>query len=498
MIERTPDRIVNGEPGTLEEALPSLDEITELTALKSLATPPALPFAIRRADESKLLFVSVLRHLPGKRLVGEAHGSEGRVLAKLFMGDAAKRHSLREATGIQSLSEARIPTPEMITSETLPGGGYLLLTRYVAGATTLAEHIRAMQTACGQDEGRILMLSQCFRLIGQLHASGLVHRDLHPGNFLIVAGEIMLVDGDAVSGQPGARLDESDAFANLALLIVQFPMAWTLDLVPLLAEYRQSYPCLPDNLGTLEAAVRRARDKRTADYLDKASRTCSRYVAERHFTGLKIVARELQAGLRQTLADPDRAMARGDPLKQGNTATVSRIRQDGELYVVKRYNIKSPLHALSRMWRPTRAWHSWLAAHRLQLLGIATPRPLAIIERRFGPLRGRAWLVTENCPGQDLRERLDPSSPPESTIGKALVELFTVLVAARITHGDLKATNLLWHQGKIHLIDLDALTQHASITSFTKAWEKDRGRLIANWPTASRLSVWLHSNLPPA
>ncbi|WP_168987845.1 lipopolysaccharide kinase InaA family protein [Azoarcus taiwanensis] len=464
--------------------------------LKVLEAPPPLPFAIRRPDGSTISFVSVLRHLPGKRVVGEARGADGRALAKLFFGNNARRHWEREASGIRALNKAGVATPEIIAAEELSDGGYLILTRFIDGATTMAEQIRELAGTCSQDDRVATLLAPCFALVGQLHAAGLIHNDLHPGNFLNADGRMMLVDGDAVSGEPLTHLADSKARANLALLIVQFPLAWTLEPVRLLEKYRRANPTLTDDPRALDAAIQQARDKRIHDYLDKAGRSCSRYVARRRFSSLQIVARDEEARLSPVIDDPDRCMAEGQPLKQGNTATVSRIRIGSAVWVVKRYNIKGVIHALSRAWRPTRGWHSWLAAHRLQALGIATPRPLAIVERRFGPLRGRAWLVTEDCPGQNLREYLDPAAPPDSTVGNALIDLFKALSAARITHGDLKATNLLWHNDRIYLIDLDAMTPHTSLVGLNRAWEKDRDRLIANWPDDSPLVRWLERNLP--
>jgi hypothetical protein len=79
-------------------------------------------------------------------------------------------------------------------------------------------------------------------------------------------------------------------------------------------------------------------------------------------------------------------------IKAGNTATVARLYVDGEAFVVKRYNIKSWQHAMGRMWRPTRAQRAWQNAHRLRMLGIATFKPIALIERRLGPMRRDAYL----------------------------------------------------------------------------------------------------------
>jgi tRNA A-37 threonylcarbamoyl transferase component Bud32 len=196
------------------------------------------------------------------------------------------------------------------------------------------------------------------------------------------------------------------------------------------------------------------------------------------------------------LADPDRWIAEGTALKRGNTCTVARVELGGRALVIKRYNLKHLGHAMSRAWRPTRAWHSWREGHRLDLFGIPTPRPLALVEERWGPLRARAWLVTEYCAGPDLLTHLDPASEPPPAEAAALRMLFATLYRERISHGDLKATNLLWQGDRIALIDLDAMRQHATISGFVRSWRGDRARFLRNWPAGSPLHRWLDAMLP--
>jgi Ser/Thr protein kinase RdoA (MazF antagonist) len=66
----------------------------------------------------------------------------------------------------------------------------------------------------------------------------------------------------------------------------------------------------------------------------------------------------------------------------------------------------------------------------------------------------------------------------------------------RITHGDLKASNLLWDADRLVLIDLDAMCQHASPAGFARAWQRDRARFLRNWPAGSPLREWLDRSLP--
>ena len=129
---------------------------------------------------------------------------------------------------------------------------------------------------------------------------------------------------------------------------------------------------------------------------------------------------------------------------------------------------------------------------------VTTPGALAVLEERFGFLRRRAFLVTRHCAGRSLLDHLDASRAPSAEEAEALLEFFRALHLMRIEHGDLKATNLLWHDGRIFLIDLDAMVQHQSPRRYAKAWRRDRARLLRNWASASVLYRWLDATLPPA
>ena len=71
-----------------------------------------------------------------------------------------------------------------------------------------------------------------------------------------------------------------------------------------------------------------------------------------------------------------------------------------------------------------------------------------------------------------------------------------VLLRSRISHGDLKGHNILWHNDRCLLIDLDAVHQHSSHGSFVRAFKRDRARLLRNWPQDSPLYLLLDKHLP--
>jgi tRNA A-37 threonylcarbamoyl transferase component Bud32 len=470
--------------------VPQVDAAT----LRAAGRTPAVPFRVALGDGRELLVVRLLRVLPGKRVVGESRLDGRRLLAKLFIDKDSARHWQREHLGIEALAAAGIATPAAVAAQPLPGGGHVLLTDFLDGATTVLEHWQALAGSSPGNPTAIALLTPAFRLLGQLHRAGLSHDDLHLGNFLQHGDCLYLIDGDAVA-TAAAPLGEKAAARDLAMLVAQLPRTWDEQLAPLLDAYRAGGAQLPGP-STRARALRRERAWRLRDYLDKTGRDCSLFKVERSLHRFAAVVRAEADTLAPLLADPDRWIADGTALKRGNTCTVARVELGGRTLVIKRYNLKHLGHAISRAWRPTRAWHSWREGHRLDLFGIPTPKPLALVEERWGPLRARAWLVTEYCAGPNLLTHLDPASEPPPAEAAALGMLFATLYRERISHGDLKATNLLWQDGRITLIDLDAMRQHATIVGFVRAWRGDRARFLRNWPADSPLHRWLDAMLP--
>jgi tRNA A-37 threonylcarbamoyl transferase component Bud32 len=469
----------------------SSDPIPCLSAgeLRRAGRAPATPFQVR-GDGEAITVLRLLRVLPGKRLTGEAHWRGRHALAKLFVAEgAAGRHWTRERRGLDLLREAGLPVPEAMGAGRLDGGGYFLLTAFLRNSHTLA----GGWTLDPDDARAVDILRQAFALLGRLHAAELIQNDLHLGNFLEHAGRLLLIDGDGVERASGRE----QARDNLALLLAQMPPACESRVDELLAAYaseRMSHP----RRDVLSKAVERARAGRLADFLGKTLRECSQFAVRhtaRRFSSVVRAEDEVLAGL---LAAPDAAIRQGRLLKDGNTCTVARVDVDGRTLVIKRYNLKNPLHALSRCWRPSRAWRAWLNGHRLGFFGVATPPPLALVEERLGPLRRHAFLITEFCPGENLLRHLLPDREPEPAEAAAIAALFDLLFRLRIAHGDAKAANFLWHAGRLVLIDLDSLVQHDGEAAFRRAWRRDRARFLRNWPPQSPLCRWLDAHLPEA
>jgi hypothetical protein len=211
---------------------------------------------------------------------------------------------------------------------------------------------------------------------------------------------------------------------------------------------------------------------------------------------LRRAPREAEA-LARLAGGSGRAISSGEVFKDGGTCTVARIVVERPRAADQALQPQEPAARARPLWRPSRAWHSWREAHRLQFFGIPTPRPLALIEERCGPLRRRAWLISEYCPGPNLLRHLPADREPPAAEGKAIASCLQRCAAAHQPwrpQGDESALG----RRQVLLIDLDGVVQHRSAIAHARAWRRDRARLLRNWPSGCALQRWLDEQLPAA
>jgi len=209
----------------------------------------------------------------------------------------------------------------------------------------------------------------------------------------------------------------------------------------------------------------------------------------------------LDPGLPQQLTeelwtDPDRLVAQGELLKHGGRTTVVRVEacdRSGKRtpWLLKRYNLRGPLHTLVHFCMRSRARTSWLNGHRLQSLGITTPLPRAYVEHRIGPLRTRSFLLTDFVHGTNWEEALyHETDVPELTndVLARLTELWARLAEGRVSIGDARLANfLLTGDGRVWMIDLDSMRTHRVGLTYSLARRRDKARFLQDWRGAPHL-----------
>ncbi|WP_426233146.1 lipopolysaccharide kinase InaA family protein [Pseudomonas sp. TWP3-2] len=475
----------------------------QLSDLKNAGRTPSLPLTVSLADAAgtaDLQLLSLLRVLPGQRYVGAGVWRGRPVLAKLLVGGKAARHFQRELQGVKLLAAQGLTTPLLLADGLKDGEGGWLLFEFLENAESLGDAWQQVEALPVLADEQTAVLAEALGAIAQLHGKGLWQEDLHLDNLLRHGGQLYLIDGAGICAESaGQPLSRQKVLENLGVFFAQLPKALEPFTEELLVHYLLSNAEHALPLEALQKQIDKVRAWRLRDYLIKVGRECTLFSVQRGAFGLRAIRREEEAAMLPVLEQADALLDQGHLYKTGGAASVGKVEVAGRALVIKRYNIKGFAHWLKRFWRPSRAWHSWREGNRLAFLGIATPKPLAMLETRFFWLRCKAYLVTEYLPGPDIIERFAPyvenGDAPENEL-LALDNLFARLIAERISHGDFKGHNLFWHEDRWALIDLDSMCQHGSVGSFAPAYAKDRARFMRNWPESSALYQLIDQRLP--
>jgi tRNA A-37 threonylcarbamoyl transferase component Bud32 len=460
-----------------------------------------LPLTIRLgnvAGDNAVLCENLLRYLPGKRLVCRGSWQERHVVIKLFLDSrSARRHWSRELEGAKALKDAQLATPEILFAGFLDDKTPILMFDWLPKSQTALEVLQDWEHA----EQNTELLGKLAKVIAGLHDAGLVQEDLHLDNFLVSDRKVYAIDGQAISTRKiGRALNLTASSRNLAVFFSQFPPkldCLTETLVEYYADQRKISAALI--LARLKADLQKARRKRRYKYIRKSYRSCSEFVRSQQLGQFMVFRRDAHGDpLEHFLADPDCFMSQGTCLKAGKSATVMRVQGPDYDWVIKRYNIKTYWHAISRLFRPTRAWTSWGNAHRLKISGIATPRAVAMIEKRFGPLRSTGYYVCDYIAGPHAGTFFQDETVPFSAkqqVAAEFVFLFDLFRKLGIHHGDCKATNFLLRDNIPWVLDLDVMRECLSHARFKSLYKVDRQRFLNNWKSLPEWLRWFDEHL---
>jgi tRNA A-37 threonylcarbamoyl transferase component Bud32 len=455
-----------------------------VASLSRLEDTRDTPFTLALHDAEALTCHEVVRSVPDRRLVCRGTWAGRDVYAKLFQGRHAARHARRDAEGAALLTAAGIATPALLHAGKAVDGSCEVLIFAEIDSSRDAE---ALWPALSPDQRKTLAVA-LVREVARHHRAGLLQSDLYLKNFLLQGETIYSLDGDGIRRLPRLCAARA-AWRNLALLLSKFDVleldGWLPELMSAYVSERggQAMP-----LGKLSRLVEAERHRVVDGYADrKVFRNCTDVAVVHTWRTYSARMRDAELGAGALEPRTLDAAIDGDMsgrLKSGHTCTVVRATIAGRDVVVKRYNIKGWLHGFGRLLRRSRASVSWANAHRLHMHGIATARPVALVERRFGPCRSRAYFLAEHLEAPDVADWMRDKaieSIRKRQLADKLAELMYKLRLLQIAHGDMKATNIHVAGDAPVLIDLDSLRHYAGRRRFERQHVKDLERLVRNW-----------------
>ncbi|MFQ5759727.1 MAG: lipopolysaccharide kinase InaA family protein [Acidiferrobacterales bacterium] len=442
--------------------------------------------ADRDGAGSEIKCLQPVRVVPNKRASYLARWNEKEVFVKLFFDPRhGHRHWCREKESIKALAARGLLSPTLLHAGAVRDPkGYVLIVEALLDAETFADRWRSVI----REEERQRLARMLVETLAAQHEAGILQRDLHLGNFLIAGSNIYSIDASKMRVS-GRAVPKRAALRNLGLLLAQFDPRHDQYASAVLANYtaHRRWPVSDDDAPFLRTCVNSAREKRKRKFLAKIFRECTAFAVKKAGNVVRVYDMHYSSsGFHKFYSDPDGFFSGDDIqyLKQGNTSTVVRISVDGTDIVIKRYNIKGAWHGIKRALQSTRASISWRNAHLLQFYGVPTPRPVAYIEKRFGPIRRRSYFVCEYVKGTNYREYFADyavSAKCRERIAQQIAEMLAILARYRIKHGDMKATNLIIANSRTYLTDLDAMREYRTALCFHSAHNRDIKRFLENW-----------------
>jgi tRNA A-37 threonylcarbamoyl transferase component Bud32 len=445
-------------------------------------TPKPIQFrSVSLKNASPIMVEAVVRVLPDRREVIRGTWDDQVVFAKIFFGKDAKKYSERDLAGVRLLSTANITSPEFLYQGALEDEpGDVLIYK----AVEPSHNVESLWAELSEGSSRFELAKKLVLAVAEHHNAGLIQTDLYLKNFLLSEDVIFTLDGDGI--RKYLPLTPKLAVANLCVLLSKFDVLdleiWMPDLI---AVYQEKCNLPVDlRLNRIKQKVHLYRKRVANGYADKkVFRTCTdvKVTLGKNFSAVSSKFSHLN--LSQDVSRYDDLIGGQDLLKVGNTCTVGLVKFDETQVVIKRYNIKNIWHFFNRMWRPSRAAVSWANAHRLIILGLATANPVALLEQRTIGLRGKAYFLSEYVDAPDLNTFFSQvtDDAQRSALINTMVELLYRLFLLRVSHGDMKATNIKVFELKPLLIDLDSMKQHDFAFFALKAHVKDLRRFMQNW-----------------
>ena len=423
-----------------------------------------------------------------QRTVYRFNTSAGAVYAKLlrvntprsrirdwFRGPKAKLESDR----LLHLRALHIAVPEVLGWGRGPAAS-AIITREVPNAVPL----EAILSLAPTPKERRRLTRELGFFFGHLHSAGIIHPDPHPGNILLADGRLILLDTHAV------QFDRKNKeLANLVLLNRWFQNRSTVtDRARFWLAYRSIHTA---PLAFADPAFRRFVEAGTHDSnLRFWQQRRKRYVgSNRQFQPLKVghwrgfrVSDASTELLAQLSPDPLAPFAPGTPyprLKDGPSSTVVLL-PNGVL--LKRFRIKKRSTLLKNLFRPSSAMRSWINGHSLLDRGVATARPLLLLEQRQRGVTGEAVLAFEFLAGAaELKPALLQAVEVQRSemIGK-LARLLRRMHHVGVSHRDLKASNILVNSAQEPvLIDLVGVTLDTRVSVAIR--QRDLSRLAGSF-----------------
>jgi len=455
---------------------------------KSESTTPQQQLSVKRpltAKTEKLKCTRLVRDIQDGRQVYEALWDKRDVIVKVFSGRfCAGRRLKREWRGLSILQARGLSAPKpLFTGQTEKARQVIVTEKISPSVTALEAFNNANETA-----QRLNVLINVTKELARQHTKGIEQKDLHLGNFILSGGKIYAIDAGQMSFSR-KPLGRKKSIRQIAILICCLTDPHRMLIEKICTEYAKCrgwhFNKSDKKLFDRQLGIQKSKSIKRA--LKKSLRTSKRFVRIKKDRIKGVFDREFYDDILSAnfLEKIDSLMDNGRIIKAGNTCKVSRTTINGRDIVIKKYNHRGLLHSIRHTIKRSRARRSWLNAHRFIMLKIDVPKPLAYIERLNSILLWSSYLVTEYADGQNLHDFLQDENGDEqrrSVVAEQIAAVLKKMGQNRISHNDLKHSNIIVTPASVVLTDFDGVKNHRFLWTYRLKRRKDISRITKNWP----------------
>ncbi len=415
----------------------------------------------------------ILREVKGKRQVYDGLLNAEPVIIKLFAnGIRGWKNFHKEKMALTKLAKTALLSPSVRVYGKVRQG-YAIVTEKIVDAVTVLEKYQKAKSKSEKLAVALLFIKH----VADQHNKGVLQRDLHMGNFLIKGEQVYAIDPARMvfDSKPIAK---NKGLKQIAAVIAILDSDMKNDLLSEYAKCRKIDVSQADKK-LIEKEIKRTKIKGTKRGLKKFSRKNRRHlkIKTKNAIAMFDVKMAAKEQVQRLIENVDEMMAKGEILKNGRTCYVSKIKLNGKMIVVKRYNNKGFWHSVRHSIKGARAKRCWLMGLRLWMLKIKTPMPVGFIEIKHSGLIKNSYIITEFVEAENFATLLN-----DENAEIAAEKIVNKLDQWKITHGDLKPSNILIVKNNADskmeavLTDLDSMVCHKTKLIYNYYRKKDLRR----------------------
>ena len=344
-------------------------------------TPFEMELTASDGQRQALCCQKSLRSIPHRRTVYDATWQGRAVIVKCFEDFWGEYRCRREKRGLEQLLARGLDVPKVLRVGKDSAGRPILVIEKIAHAVDV---LTAVQSAWSHEEAKAT-LAALFGALARMHQAGVVQNDLHLGNFLAADSKIYAIDPAYMKFRT-TPIAARKSRCQIAMLMAAIPRQYRVWEAEFLEAYCavRGWTYKSGLLDTIRHLTARRREQHLPRALKKTLRNSKSFFVLNvpPYRGVFYKKAFDEQSARRMIDRVEAIRACGE--------LAGVVEMGGQNYGWVCYRPKNRILGLWYRLAGTGARRDWLAGWKAVYTGGSVPKPVALVEFRYGP----AWLIT--------------------------------------------------------------------------------------------------------